>query len=201
MSTITKKIEEILDKRLGRGSYAGRGRLQMIEARIANLASVKERITELDALVTVIKKQVEEKSGEYFNMLVADPDALSQFEDVSCANAKIKMKELINALELLRKRFEREAIRIAFIGRERQGKSTFIKTITGLNDKVIPAYSGNSCTGAVSVIHNIQNVKDESGNDVRVKVVAEYYDTPTFLEMVNKKLNKFFPNCGKKVGR
>ena len=201
MSTITQQIEEILDKRLGRGLYAGRGRLQIIEARIVNLASVKKRIEELDVLVATIKNQISEKNGEYFNMLVTDPDALSQMEEVSCANAKDKVSELIDALELLKKRFEREAIRIAFIGRERQGKSTFIKTITGLNDKVIPAYSGNSCTGAVSVIHNVQNVTDESGNPVDVKVVAEYYDTAKFLEMVNEKLNRFFPDGSKKVGR
>lgn len=201
MTTITQQIEEILDKRLGRGLYAGRGRLQIIEARIANLAMVKRRIEELDALVATIKNQISEKNGEYFNMLVADPDALSQMEDVSCAVAKKKVSELIDTLELLKKRFEREAIRIAFIGRERQGKSTFIKTITGLNDKVIPAYSGNSCTGAVSVIHNVQNVTDESGNPVDVKVVAEYYDTAKFLEMVNEKLNRFFPDGSQKVGR
>lgn len=173
----------------------------MIESRIATLSSVKNRIEELDVLVATIKNQISDKSGEYFNMLVADPDALSQMEEVSCANAKDKVSELIDALELLKKRFEREAIRIAFIGRERQGKSTFIKTITGLNDKVIPAYSGNSCTGAVSVIHNVQNVTDESGNPVDVKVVAEYYDTAKFLEMVNEKLNRFFPDGSKKVGR
>lgn len=201
MSTITQQIEEILDKRLGRGQYAGQGRLQIIETHIANLASVKTRIEELDVLVATIRKQISEKHGEYFNMLVADPDALSQMEEVSCTNAKAKVAELIDALELLKKRFEREAIRIAFIGRERQGKSTFIKTITGLNDKVIPAYSGNSCTGAVSVIHNVQNVTDKSGNTVDVKVVAEYYDTAKFLEMVNEKLNRFFPDGSKKVGR
>lgn len=201
MTTITQQMEEILDKRLGRGQYAGQGRLQIIETRIANLASVKTRIEELDVLVATIRNQISEKHGEYFNMLVANPDALSLMEEVSCSNAKTKVAELIDALELLKKRFEREAIRIAFIGRERQGKSTFIKTITGLNDKVIPAYSGNSCTGAVSVIHNVQNVTDESGNPVDVKVVAEYYDTAKFLEMVNEKLNRFFPDGSKKVGR
>ena len=67
MSTIAQQIEEILDKRLGRGLYAGRGRLQVIEARIANLASVKKRIEELDALVATIKNQIVEKKGKYFN--------------------------------------------------------------------------------------------------------------------------------------
>jgi hypothetical protein len=201
MSSITQQIEEILDKRLGRGIYSGRGRLQKIEARIASLEAVKENVEQLDALVSTIQKQIEEKHGDYFNMLVSDPDALSQFGEVSCKSSKDKLTNLIDALTLLKKRFEREAIRIAFIGRERQGKSTFIKTITGLNDKVIPAYSGNSCTGAVSVIHNVQAVQDESGRDVKVKVVAEYYDMPTFLEMVNKKLLRFFPDGSMKIGR
>jgi hypothetical protein len=201
MSTITQQIEDILDKRLGRGEYSGRGRLQKIEARIAALESVRENVEQLDALVSTVRKQIEEKQGAYFNMLSSDPEALAQFEEVSCKTAKEKLTVLIDSLKLLKKRFEREAIRIAFIGRERQGKSTFIKTITGLNDKVIPAYSGNSCTGAVSVIHNVQRVKDEAGNDVKVKVVAEYYDTPTFLAMVNEKLHRFFPDGSVKVGR
>lgn len=201
MSTITQQIEDILDKRLGRGEYSGRGRLQKIEARISALESVRENVEQLDALVSTVKKQIEEKQGAYFNMLSSDPEALTQFEEVSCKSAEEKLSVLIDSLKLLKKRFEREAIRIAFIGRERQGKSTFIKTITGLNDKVIPAYSGNSCTGAVSVIHNVQTVQDDAGNNVKVKVVAEYYDTPTFLAMVNEKLHRFFPDGSLKVGR
>ena len=67
MSTIAQQIEEILDKRLGRGLYAGRGRLQVIEARIANLASVKKRIEELDALVATIKNQIVEINGKFFS--------------------------------------------------------------------------------------------------------------------------------------
>ncbi len=201
MSTITQQIEDILDKRLGRGAYSGRGRLQKIVARIAALESVREIVEQLDALVSAVKKQIDEKQGAYFNMLSSDPEALSQFEEVSCESSRKKLTSLIDALKLLKRRFEREAIRIAFIGRERQGKSTFIKTITGLSDKVIPAYSGNSCTGAVSVIHNVQRVQDEAGKDVKVRVVAEYYDTSSFISMVNEKLERFFPDGNISVGR
>lgn len=107
MSTITQQIEDILDKRLGRGEYSGRGRLQKIEARIAALESVRENVEQLDALVSTVKKQIEEKQGAYFNMLSSDSEALAQFEEVSCKSAEEKLSVLIDSLKLLKKRFER----------------------------------------------------------------------------------------------
>ncbi|MFA4181059.1 hypothetical protein [Xylanibacter rodentium] len=59
MQTITEQVEEILDKRLGRGIYDGHGRLQKIEAHISTLATVREKIEQLDALVSTISKQIE----------------------------------------------------------------------------------------------------------------------------------------------
>lgn len=207
--TITQQIEGILDKRLGRGAYAGNGRLQKIEGRIKTLKSVLEKVEQMDALIATVRKQIEQKQGAYFNMLSSDPEALSQFDELThlyesggdTLRALSKLNEAIGQLEQLKQRFSREAIRIAFIGRERQGKSTFIKTITGLNNKVVPAYSGNSCTGAVSVIHNVDRVQDANGRDADVKVTVDYYDTISFLEMVNLKLKMFFPDGQYHVGR
>lgn len=209
MLTINQQLEAILDKRLGRGAYEGRGRLQIIEAKVAALMSAREKVEQLDALITTVQKQVEQKQGAYYNMLASDPDALAQFDELrhlyegnsSGLRALSKLNEVIGQLERLKLRFGRKAVRVAFIGRERQGKSTFIKTISGLNDKVIPAYSGNSCTGAVSVIHNAERVTDDNGREVKVKVVVTYYDTPSFLEMINSKLKSFFPDGRYIIGR
>ena len=156
MATITQQNDNILDQRLGRGVYESKGRLQRIESKIQTLTEIKEKVRQLDALVKVIEREIENKEGVYYNLLSTDPEALVKFNGVSCRKASEKIDIVIKELEKLKLRFGRECIRIAFIGRERQGKSTFIKTITGLTDKVIPAYSGNSCTGAVSVIHNTQ---------------------------------------------
>lgn len=213
MFEITQQIEEILDKRLGRGQYEGKGRLQAIENSIARLTFVKERALELDALITTIASQLESKTGSYYDMFVKDPEALAQFEDLkslrdsngdtsaSELKAVTALEEALGRLRLLKLRFEREALRIAFIGRERQGKSTFIKTITGLNDKVIPAYSGGSCTGTVSVIHNVDRLTDDHGNEADVKVVVDYHSVPTYIEMVNEKLKRFFPENTPRIGR
>lgn len=185
MPPLSLVIDNILDRRLGRGVYLGQGRLQLIENKIKALTNVQEKIEQLDALVSNISKEVENKQGAYYNLLNLDPEALMKFNEVSCDNAKRKIKILIDELENLKSRFSRESLRIAFIGRERQGKSTFLKTITGLSDKVIPAYSGNSCTGAVSVIHN---------SNEPLKVLVEYYTVAEFLCIVKEKLSRFFPN-------
>lgn len=184
MSTITHKIEQILDKRLGRGAYAGRGHLQKVEAKIGTLVEVRERLEQLDALVSTITKQLEEQQGVYYKMLVSDAEAMAQFEEVNCTKAKIKVSEVIEALQNLKARFEREALRIAFIGYERQGKSTFLQSMTGLPNEVIPAYDGTSCTGAVSIIHN-------SNEKLRVKI--EFCSVAEFLDNLRSKLKGLFP--------
>lgn len=192
MATITQQIDNILDQRLGRGVYEGKGRLQRIESKIKTLTEIKEKVSQLDALVKVIEREIENKKGVYYNLLSADPEALVKFNGVSCRKASEKIDIVIKELEKLKLRFGRKCIRIAFIGRERQGKSTFIKTITGLTDKVIPAYSGNSCTGAVSVIRNTQE---------GLVVVVDYYTTIEFLNIVKEKLDRFFPGNSYYLGR
>lgn len=197
-----QQIEGILDRRLGTGAYAGNGRLQKIEKCIENIEKVKKGVKDLDSLVTQINKELENQNGGYYAMLQADPEAMMEFKGISCKHAEEKLDSLLVALKKLRIRFERKALRIAFIGRERQGKSTFIKTITGLNDKVIPAYSGNSCTGAVSVIHNEnEEIRDSFGNPSKVRVEVQYYDTQEFLKIVNDKLKRFFHDKNLYVGR
>ncbi len=192
MSTNSRQIEEILDRRLGRNAYTGKGRLQKVEERIKTLQGVKEKVSALYALVSKIDGELENQEGSYYKILLSDPEAKAQFDEVRRINAQEKLDVALSELEKLEKRFSRNALRIAFIGRERQGKSTFLKTITGLNDKVIPAYSGNSCTGAVSVIHN---------SSAPLRVDVEYFSIDEFLNTVREKLKRFFPGKRYNVGR
>lgn len=185
MSSITQQIDNILDKRLGRGVYAGKGRLQQIESKIKSLKDVLEKIEQLDALISVINKELENKKGGYYTLLKADPESLERFNDVSCTSAKSKVRDVIRELQRLKSRFERNALRIAFIGYERQGKSTFLQSMTGLSNEVIPAYDGTSCTGAVSIIHN----SNES-----FKVEIEFCTIGEFLDNLKSKLNGLFPD-------
>ena len=145
---IKQQIENIID-------YRKRTRLPKIEQQIAFLKDVLSKVEKLDSVIATVRYQIEQKNGPYYTMLLADPTMEARFNIVSTTGIKEKLKKQIELLELLKRRFSRDAVQVAFVGYERQGKSRFLQSISGLSNNVIPAYSGTSCTGAVSVIHNV----------------------------------------------
>lgn len=178
MPQINEQIEQIIRKRK-------ETRLPQIEKEIAFLKEVRAKIQNLDSVISTVTHQMEVKHGPYYTMLQADPSMEARFMAVSTTEAKRLIDEQLQTLENLKKRFSRDAVQIAFIGFERQGKSCFLQSISGLNNKVIPAYSGTSCTGAVSVIHNV---------DKNLEVHIEFYELDAFLKIVQEKLQNFFPD-------
>ena len=178
MAQINQQIQQIIDKRK-------LTRLPQIEKEITFLKEVKAKVENLDSVINTINHQMAEKHGPYYAMLQSDPSMETRFMAVSTSQVKKLIDEQLERLGILRKRFSRDAVQIAFIGYERQGKSCFLQSISGLSNKVIPAYSGTSCTGAVSVIHNVP--KD-------LEVHIEFYDLKSFLNIVKEKLHNFFPN-------
>lgn len=174
---IKQQIENIID-------YRKRTRLPKIEQQIAFLKDVLSKVEKLDSVIATVRYQIEQKNGPYYTMLLADPTMEARFNIVSTTGIKEKLKKQIELLELLKRRFSRDAVQVAFVGYERQGKSRFLQSISGLSNNVIPAYSGTSCTGAVSVIHNVG-----SGFSATIK----FYTLAEFLGIMKDKLKKFFP--------
>lgn len=86
-------------------------------------------------------------------------------------------------LNRLYKRFGRKAIQIALVGHARLGKSTFLQSVSGLKNDVIPTSSYSDCTGAVSIIENTEN------KDV-FSITIEYYTDAEFAQLVNSDLEK-----------
>ncbi len=191
-------IENILSRRQTQ-------RLPEVVKRLDRLKEVRIKLNELQNLVERISRELNAEAGPYFTLLSKDPEVLAKFKAIAWNNdfkdVGEKVKATIDELERLKNRFERPALRIAFVGWERQGKSTFLKTIAGLNNKIIPAYSGNSCTGAVSVIHNDRQPKLSDGTPVEVLVRVVYYSEGEMLKVVNGKLKKFFPSGIYQIGR
>ena len=178
MKTIPELIEEIVQVRAQR--------LPKIQAQLAHLEKVNEKLDEIDDLMAVIESEQNAQQGAYYSLLADNPDIERTLANLSTEKLRKSIKEQMKKLDILHKRFGRNTIRIAMIGYERQGKSTFLQALSGLkSDKVIPAYDGTSCTGALSVIHNI---------DGNFRVEIEPYSLEDFLQNVKAKLKEIFPD-------
>ena len=174
---ISQKISSIIDVR--------KTRLPLIAKQRGHISCMLNELNKLDALISAIYNDMENKSGDYYLIIAEDPKMETAFRKIDTREVRRKANEQLRKLDLLEKRFGRDTVCIAMIGFERQGKSTFLQAISGLENDVIPAYSGTSCTGAVSIIHNIEGP---------FRAEIEMYSKDEFMDIVRDKLSKFFPN-------
>lgn len=173
---ISEKIQQIIAQRAKH--------LPKIRAMRAHLQKMLEKLDKLDSLVSVVNGEMAQQKGDYYAMIAENPKMEIAFRKVNTHDVRSLITEQLKRLEILEKRFERDTVCIAMIGYERQGKSTFLQAISGLENEVIPAYSGTSCTGAVSVIHN---------TDGEFRTEIDMYSVEDFLGIAKEKLDKFFP--------
>ena len=179
---ITSEIKKIVSKRTGIDEYVDCGRLSLIEEQIRMTEDIDSNIRELTALMEELK---------YDSSLSENvPALLSTLNNIDIGTFSAKLMGLKQDLARLKERFSRPKIQIAFIGKARQGKSSFLQRITGLTDSTIPSSSGSDCTGAISVIENCSPI---SSNDF-FEAKVEYYSVVDFIAAVNHKLQVFFPN-------
>lgn len=87
------------------------------------------------------------------------------------------------------KRFERDYISIATVGKERQGKSQFLQSVGDLDNSIIPAYDATSCTGATSIIWN-----DPQMPKGAVRATINFRQPTEILEFVRSYVNEIDPN-------
>lgn len=147
MSNINKKIQCIIAKRQER-------RLPLIEEKIAYIDSLLQRVNNLDSLITEINNQCEIKRGSYYAILASDPGMELRLQNVSTEDTRTAITELQRELIRLKIRFSRKSISLQVFGMAGSGKSTFIQSVTGLDNDVVLASEGGHCTGVSSFIYN-----------------------------------------------
>lgn len=189
--SVSDKIQRIIDYRTGRGEYAGKGQLADIVSRYEFAVRMESVLQGFHDFQNGLKIQQATQSGKFYDFIVNNPVFVSRLLEADSSRLLLSFKDWKAELERLRKRFSRESIQIAFIGQARQGKSTFLQSITGLSDDTIPTSSGTDCTGAVSIIEN--------SNDVEFAMIPEFYSESEFKRIVNSKLSHLFPSYDLKI--
>ncbi|QHG21165.1 dynamin family protein [Nostoc sp. ATCC 53789] len=100
---------------------------------------------------------------------------------IAFSNLIEEVNQELSKLENLKKRLSRPTLNIGVVGRMRQGKSTLLKSITGLSDGEIPTSSGGVCTKVLSKIFHQPGMV---GNEV------EFHSWSSFKEIVHLYFDK-----------
>lgn len=100
--------------------------------------------------------------------------------------ASSQVRDLLAELKILKNRTRRDTLNIGIIGLAKQGKSTFLKSLTGLEEAIIPT-GGSYVTGACSYLCHDENV--QPGQEY---AIITYYSNEEFLSEVLKPFCKTF---------
>ncbi|MFB2834413.1 dynamin family protein [Floridanema evergladense] len=129
-----------------------------IEAAIANLSFYEKVVGDLKSHSEQLLEQIVDKSILWQLERLAKTDIPAMLSDIE--------SEIIG-LDKLRKRFSRDTLNIGVVGKAREGKSTLLKSISGLSSEEIPTSDRQHCTGVkVNIRH---------GNSLEYLSSAETY--------------------------
>ncbi|MUG97450.1 hypothetical protein F7734_36045 [Scytonema sp. UIC 10036] len=129
-------------------------------------------------------------------------DARESLNKINLTSIEENIRLEIEQLRLLQQRFSRSTLNIGVVGWTGQGKSTFLKSLSGLSDDIIPARKGGACTAVRSKIEHHDGetqaiVTLYSENSFIAEVIKPYYEKLS-LGTPPKNLDEFahlpFPN-------
>ena len=171
-SIISSQIDNILIQRKSRAAELRRRRDQIME--------LKQALTGCSQIPNKAKSIQDPKLRK---------ECLDTLSRVKVPMAAMKQTDaILKKIDDAIKRFERESLNIATVGKARQGKSTILQAISNLGNEIIPAFDAGDCTGAVSIIHN-----DSAMEPGRVRVDLTFRTKEELLHIVKGYINNINP--------
>jgi hypothetical protein len=132
---------------------------------------------------------------------VDDANVKGQLKEIDFSSIQLNIAAELEGLGKLRVRFSRDTLNIGVVGRMKQGKSTLLQSLSGLDNDVIPARKGGACTAVRSTIFPRFHAETEakitfhSEDSLFKEVILPYYTelglTPSpasFSDFVNSPL-------------
>lgn len=162
----------------------------IIAARKERSEALKRRKTELQAVKSLLK---ESSSGLIMQAKgITDEKLRAQYAaavgSIDTRLVQKQMDQLLRSLDDGIRRFDRDYISIATVGKERQGKSQFLQSVGDLDNSIIPAYDATSCTGATSIIWNAPEVPRGA-----VRATITFRQPSELLEIVTPYIRELDP--------
>ncbi len=164
-------------------------RAERIESIIAQRKPLAEEIQWVEMHLRELYTGLRELESYRQNLIssVGEPEVKEQLlkRDFSPLLKTIQME--VEKLNTLRSRFSRSTLNIGVVGLMGQGKSTLLKSLSGLTDKEIPALEGGACTAVRSTIENqpgdtVAEVTLHSEESFLKEVIWLYYDELGFTD-------------------
>lgn len=174
--SISEQIDVILASRKNKAEEMKRRKEALASIRVMLKQSCDDFYTQADNIE-------DEKLRNQYRDIMDEIDAAPVLTSIDKASKKLDEGV---------KRFQRDYISIATIGKEGQGKSRLLQAIGDLNGDIIPSGDAGSCTGATSIIWNDASLPQGTVRcritfrqpEDLVEVVKPYIATldPTYLE-------------------
>jgi len=163
----TERIASIIEKRRPLA-----GKIAGVEA---NLQSLSSTLRNLESFRQQLLTQVD------------DENVINLLKEIDLNPIQQKITSESQILSILRQRFSRPTLNIGVVGLMGQGKSTLLKSLSGLTDFEIPALEGGACTAVRSTIENrrgetLAEVTLHSEDSFLKEVIYPYYDELGFRD-------------------
>jgi len=157
---ISKRIVEIIEKR---------------QALANQVKPVYQHLSILNGEIVSL-----EQHRQQLVLAIDEEEVDRKLEGINFDGLKKRIEQESRELEKLIGRLSRPTLNIGVVGRMGQGKSTFLKSLSGLTDNEIPAREGGACTAVRSTIcHHDGDTEAtvilHSASTFLEEVIGEYY--------------------------
>ncbi len=143
------------------------------------LAAMKAALHNCDSLYSQAKAIEDEKLREQY---------VQMFSGLQTKTLQRDIDRLARKIDEGVRRFERDYISIATVGKARQGKSRFLQSVGDLHNDIIPAYDATDCTGATSIIRNAPSMMPGT-----VSVTVTFRQPADLVEIVKSYISQIWP--------
>src|SRR5579859_2832736 len=147
---------------------------QIIASRTPLLVEIQSRRATLQKISQTLRKLEEQRQRMARD---GSPLMKSSLSGLDLKALKARVDEEYQKLERPESRFRRKTLNIGVLGYARQGKSTFLRSVSKLGEDVIPTGSEGACTGARSLIIHDDDPRREGA-------AISFYTEREFLEEV-----------------